>query len=81
MVNFINGHWLDGHSGETIELTNPATRKTLAYIQAGDAVDVDLSVAAAYEAFPKWSKVRPLNAKCSSARLRTSFVPGNLGTQ
>jgi hypothetical protein len=40
--HFINGQWLDGHSGETIELTNPATRKTLAHIQSGDAVDVDL---------------------------------------
>jgi aldehyde dehydrogenase len=57
--HFINGVWLDGHSGETIELTNPATRKTLAYIQAGDAVDVDLAVTAAYDAFPKWSKSSP----------------------
>lgn len=57
--HFINGQWLDGHSGETIELTNPATRKTLAYIQAGDAVDVDLAVTAAYDAFPKWSKSSP----------------------
>jgi len=57
--HFINGHWLDGHGGETIELANPATRKTLAYIQAGDTVDVDLAVTAAYDAFPKWSKSSP----------------------
>jgi acyl-CoA reductase-like NAD-dependent aldehyde dehydrogenase len=57
--HFINGQWLDGHSGKTIELTNPATRKTLAYIQAGDAVDVDLAVTAAYDAFPNWSKSSP----------------------
>src|SRR3984885_6956263 len=57
--HFINGHWVDGHSGKTIELMNPATRKTLAYIQAGDAVDVDRAVTAAYDAFPKWSKSSP----------------------
>src|SRR6202789_4656886 len=57
--HFINGQWLDGHSGETIELTNPATRKTLAYIQAGDAVDVALAVHAAYDAFHTGSKSSP----------------------
>ena len=52
--HFINGQWLDGHSGETIELTNPATRKTLAYIQAGDAVDVDLSLTIIQLESTKW---------------------------
>jgi aldehyde dehydrogenase len=53
--HFIDGQWSDGHSGETIELFNPATRKTLAFIQSGDAVDVDRAVTAAERAFGKWS--------------------------
>jgi acyl-CoA reductase-like NAD-dependent aldehyde dehydrogenase len=57
--HFINGQWVDSHSGETIELSNPATRKTLAYIQSGDAVDVNRAVDAAYAAFPKWSRTSP----------------------
>ncbi|MBB3228216.1 acyl-CoA reductase-like NAD-dependent aldehyde dehydrogenase [Luteibacter sp. Sphag1AF] len=57
--HFINGKWVDGHSGQTIELTNPATRQTLAHIQSGDAVDVDRAVNAAYDAFPKWSRSSP----------------------
>jgi aldehyde dehydrogenase len=54
--HFINGEWVDGQSGETIELSNPATRKPLAYIQAGNAIDVDRAVNAAYDAFPKWAE-------------------------
>src|SRR5882757_2008973 len=57
--HFINGEWTEGHSGETIELSNPATRQTLAYIQSGDAVDVDRAVNAAHHAFPRWSKSSP----------------------
>lgn len=53
---FIDGQWVEGHSGETIELTNPATRQTLAYIQAGDAVDVNRAVTAAYDALSPWSR-------------------------
>ncbi|MGY4596939.1 aldehyde dehydrogenase [Bradyrhizobium sp. GM22.5] len=53
--HFIGGRWTEGHSGKTIELTNPATRKTLAIIQSGDAVDVDHAVTAADAAFGTWS--------------------------
>jgi acyl-CoA reductase-like NAD-dependent aldehyde dehydrogenase len=57
--HFIDGEWIEGHSGKTIELTNPATRQTLAHIQAGDAVDVNRAVDAAYAAFPAWARVAP----------------------
>lgn len=58
--HFIAGNWTGGHSGETIQLSNPATRKVLGEIQAGDAVDVDRAVRAAHTAFPKWSKSPPV---------------------
>jgi aldehyde dehydrogenase len=57
--HFIDGVSVEGHSGETIELTNPATRQVLAHIQSGDAVDVDRAVDAAYAAFPAWSSTTP----------------------
>ncbi len=57
--HFINGEWVDGHSGKLIELRNPATRDVLAHIQAGDAVDVDRAVDAAAAAFPAWSRTSP----------------------
>lgn len=52
---YIGGAWIEGHSGETITLSNPATRETLAHIQSGDTVDVERAVSAAYQAFPTWS--------------------------
>jgi acyl-CoA reductase-like NAD-dependent aldehyde dehydrogenase len=57
--HFIDGQWVEGHSGETIALSNPATRQTLAHIQSGDAVDAGRAVDAAYAAFPKWSNSAP----------------------
>jgi len=58
--HFINGEWVDGHSGKEIELWNPANRQLLGYIQAGDAVDVDAAVQAAAGAFPAWSRTSAL---------------------
>lgn len=54
--HFIGGEWVEGVSGETIPLENPATRQVLAHIQAGSAKDVDRAVEAAAAAFPKWSR-------------------------
>ena len=58
--HFINGEWVDGHSGKQIELWNPANRQIVGYIQAGDATDVDAAVEAAADAFPAWSRTSPL---------------------
>jgi aldehyde dehydrogenase len=58
--HFINGEWVDGHSGKQIDLLNPANRQVLAHIQAGDAVDVDAAVEAAAAAFPAWSRTSAL---------------------
>lgn len=57
---FIDNEWIDGNSGETIDLLNPATRQTLAAIQAGDSVDVDRAVKAAHAAFPGWARTEPV---------------------
>lgn len=57
--HFIGGEWVEGNARETIALENPATRKVLAHIQAGNAKDVDMAVRAAVTAFPKWSRSAP----------------------
>lgn len=57
--HFIDGTWVGGNTGATIELTNPATREVLGHIQAGDAIDVDRAVNAAHRAFARWSKSSP----------------------
>src|SRR3546814_14717507 len=44
------------NSGETITLKNPATGADLAYIQSGNAIDVNRAVEAAARAFPIWAR-------------------------
>jgi aldehyde dehydrogenase len=57
--HFIAGKWVEGETGETIALQNPATRQVLAHIQSGSARDVARAVEAAAAAFPKWSRSSP----------------------
>lgn len=58
--HFINGEWVEGGSGASIALQNPATRESLGSIQAGNAVDVDRAVRAAYAAFSMWGRSEAL---------------------
>lgn len=55
----IGGEWVPSHTGETIEVRNPANLELIARIPRSDAVDVDRAVEAAEKAFPAW---RDLNA-------------------
>ena len=48
---FIDGKWVDSESGQTIDVTNPATGQVIARIQAGTAADIDKAVKAARKAF------------------------------
>ena len=56
--HFIDGTWVGGNTGATIELTNPATREVLGHIQAGDAIDVDRAVNAAHRPLPGGRRAR-----------------------
>ena len=53
---YINGKWLDSNSNLTIPVLNPTTGETLANIPAGNLIDANMAVDAAYQAFPAWSK-------------------------
>jgi acyl-CoA reductase-like NAD-dependent aldehyde dehydrogenase len=57
--HFIGGQWVEGDSGDTIELLNPATGEGLSRIAAGNAKDVERAVVAASEAFKTWGHSTP----------------------
>jgi aldehyde dehydrogenase (NAD+) len=56
---FIDGKFVEGHSGKKFPLHSPATEEVVAHVCEADEVDVDDAVAAAKKAFPAWSKSPP----------------------
>ncbi|MBZ4487319.1 aldehyde dehydrogenase family protein [Microbacterium sp. cx-55] len=55
----IGGRWIAAASGADFATLDPATGEELARIARGDATDADRAVAAASEALPAWSAMRP----------------------
>lgn len=53
--HLIDGEWVRGASGKTIDVFNPATGEVLTRIQAGGAEDASRAVSAAANAFESWS--------------------------
>ena len=53
---YIDGKWLDSNSDRTIPVLNPTTGGILANIPAGNVIDANSAVDAAFQAFPAWSK-------------------------
>ncbi|WP_281199978.1 aldehyde dehydrogenase family protein [Staphylococcus schleiferi] len=47
----INGEWVESHSGETIDVINPATEEVFGRIAKGDKEDVDRAVQAAHDVY------------------------------
>lgn len=54
---YIGGEWVEGASGEWIEVENPATMTKFARVPRGGAVDVDKAAKAAAAAQPAWSAI------------------------
>jgi betaine-aldehyde dehydrogenase len=52
----IDGSWIEGASGEVIEVENPANRQPIAVVPRGRAEDVARAVKAAAKAYPAWSR-------------------------
>ena len=53
---YINGQWLDADSGESIDVTNPATGEKLGTVPNMGAAETRRAVEAAEEAFFSWRK-------------------------
>ncbi|WP_406296042.1 gamma-aminobutyraldehyde dehydrogenase [Embleya sp. NBC_00888] len=56
---YVGGQLRQGSSGETFDVTNPATGETVETLTLADPSDVDAAVAAAKGAFPQWSRATP----------------------
>ncbi|OZU88017.1 succinate-semialdehyde dehydrogenase (NADP(+)) [Virgibacillus indicus] len=52
---YINGEWIDAVSGETYEVTNPATGEVVSEVAYGDERDAKKAIEAANLAFGFWS--------------------------
>jgi betaine-aldehyde dehydrogenase len=59
LQNFINGKSVDGASGETTTLINPATGEAFAKAPKSNAADVDKAMKAASDAFVDWRDSTP----------------------
>jgi len=64
--NYINGEWVES-KGETRDVVNPATGKTIGIVPISTKDEIDDAVEAAQEAFPDWRRTTPL------ARVRCLF--------
>lgn len=53
---YINGEWVESDSGETIPVTNPATKEVIAFVPKGGSGEAKKAVDAAHEAFKSWSR-------------------------
>ena len=67
---YINGSWCDAHSGETLEVNNPADGQVLGTTPRMGAVETSEAIAAAEASLPAWSG---LTAAERARRLRRWF--------
>jgi 1-pyrroline dehydrogenase len=56
---YVGGSWMQGASGETMAVINPATEETIAEVPRCGAEDVDAAVEAARAALPAWLETTP----------------------
>ena len=59
LKNFIGGEWVES-KGETKDVVNPATGKTIARVPISTKEEIEAAIDAAKEAFPDWRRTTPL---------------------
>src|SRR5579863_4108888 len=57
--NFINGEWVESHSAQWADVTNPATGKRIATVPLSGAAEVAAAVEGAAAAYPEWRRTPP----------------------
>ena len=67
---YVNGKWIDADNGATVEVSNPATGKTIGTVPKMGAADARRAVEAANAAWPAW---RALTAAARAKLLRRWF--------
>jgi len=60
-ANLIDGQWVGADSGETIDVTNPATGLKLGTVPKSGAAETARAISAAREAFGEWRKTSALH--------------------
>lgn len=68
--HFIDGRLVDGNSGLSAPVFNPATGIQSGELMLADASDVDIAVAAAKAAFPGWAATSPMRRARVMFKLR-----------
>lgn len=74
-------HWINGKevsSEETFEDINPATMQKITDVASGGQKEIDMAVAAAKAAFPKWSKT-PAKERAKIMRRLGELIDKNVG--
>lgn len=69
LKNFVNGTQVQGKSGETSDVINPANGEVYAQAQISGAADVDLAYKAADKAFETWSQTTPSERQLALFRI------------
>ena len=54
LKNYIANDWVSSHATDTLDVHNPATQDSLAYVPIGKKIDVELVVKAASDAYSDW---------------------------
>src|SRR5579863_8883856 len=57
--NFINGEWVESHSAEWADVTNPATGKRIATVPLSGEAEVAAAVESAATVYPEWRRTPP----------------------
>ncbi|MHA3079968.1 5-carboxymethyl-2-hydroxymuconate semialdehyde dehydrogenase [Acinetobacter sp. ANC 5502] len=74
-------HWIDGKevaSDESFTNYNPATNQAIGEVASGGQKEIDLAVAAAKKAFPKWAKT-PAKERARLMRRLGDLIDQNVG--
>lgn len=70
---YINGEWIDSHSGQTLDVINPATEEVAGKIAAGNKEDVDDAVAAAKSVYVKFRNTSVEERKALLERIADEY--------
>ncbi|WP_322102511.1 NAD-dependent succinate-semialdehyde dehydrogenase [Paraburkholderia sp. J41] len=70
---FINGEWLDGEGGASIDVVSPATGEKIGKVARASVNDLERAVQAAQAGFAKWRKV-PANERAALMRKAAGIV-------
>ncbi|OBR50031.1 NAD-dependent succinate-semialdehyde dehydrogenase [Paraburkholderia tropica] len=70
---FINGEWLDGEGGASIDVASPATGEKIGKVARASVNDLERAVQAAQAGFAKWREV-PANERAALMRKAAGII-------